>query len=67
MESIKMKELVWEENYSVRNDIEDSTGNRLVDERQVLTILENCITELYDLPNPTRNSSVEPKEEIMQS
>jgi hypothetical protein len=46
------KELVWKETQGIQNiGIEDSQGNRKVDETQVLKIWENYITELYDRPN----------------
>jgi hypothetical protein len=36
--------------------IEDSQGNRIVDQRQVLKIWETYVTELYDLPYATGNA-----------
>ena len=49
---MKTKELGWKENQGIRNiGIEDSQGNRRVDQRQVLKIWENYDTELYDRPN----------------
>ena len=49
---MKTKELGWNETQGTqRIVIEDSQGNRIVDQRQVLKIWENCITELYDRPN----------------
>ena len=42
----------WKETQRIQNiGIEDSQGNRIVDQRQVLKIWENCVTELYDRPN----------------
>ena len=49
---MKTKELGWKENQGIQNiGIEDSQGNRRVDQRQVLKIWENYDTELYDRPN----------------
>ena len=48
----KTKELGWIETQGIQSiGIEDSQGNRIVDQRQVLKIWENYITELYDRPN----------------
>ena len=44
--------------------IEDFQGNRIVDQRQVLKIWENYITELYDRPNRPEAVEVEPEEEV---
>ena len=44
--------------------IEDSQGNRIVDQRQVLKIWENYITELYDRPNRPETLEVEPEEDV---
>jgi murein tripeptide amidase MpaA len=41
----------------------DSDGNRIVDQRQVLKIWENYVTELYDRPNRPETLEVEPEEE----
>ena len=49
---VKTKELGWKETQGTQNNgIEDSQGNRIVDQRQVLKIWENYVTELYDRPN----------------
>jgi hypothetical protein len=46
---MKTKEIGWKENHRIQNiGIKDSQGNVIIDQRQVLTILENYITELYD-------------------
>jgi hypothetical protein len=46
---MKTKELGWKETQGIQNiGIEDSQGNRIVDWRQVLKILENYTAELYD-------------------
>lgn len=44
------KEIRWKENHGIQNTgIKDSQGNIKVDQRQVLKIWGNYITELYDL------------------
>jgi hypothetical protein len=49
---MKTKELGWKENHGIQNiGIHDSQGNIIVDQRQVLQIWENYITELYDRAN----------------
>jgi hypothetical protein len=48
---MKTKELGWKETQGIQNiGIEDSLGNRIVEQSQVLKIWENYITELYDRP-----------------
>ena len=43
----KAKKLVWKENRGIQNnDTADSQENIIVDQRQVLKIWENYITEL---------------------
>jgi hypothetical protein len=44
--------------------IEVSQGNRIVEQRQVLKIWENYITELHDRPNRPVILEVEPEEEV---
>jgi hypothetical protein len=44
--------------------LEDSKGNTIVDNRQVLIIWQNYITKLYDRPNGPLNFEDEPKEEV---
>ena len=62
---MKTKELDWKETQGIQNiGIEHSQGNRIVDQRQVLKIWENYITELYDRPNQLETLEVEPKEEV---
>ena len=59
---MKTKELVWKETQGIQNiGIEDSQGNRIVDQKQVLKIWENYVTELYDRPETLE---VEPEEEV---
>ena len=49
---MKTKELGWKDTQGIQNmGIEDSQGNRIAEQSQVLKIWENYITELYDLPN----------------
>jgi hypothetical protein len=46
---MKTKELGWKENRGIQNlGIEDSLGNMIIDQRRVLQIWENYITQLYD-------------------
>ena len=62
---MKTKELGWNETQGIQSiGIEDSQGNRIVDQRQVLKIGENYITELYDRPNRPETLEVEPEEEV---
>ena len=62
---IKTKELGWKETQGIQNiGIEDSQGNRIVDQKQVLKIWENYVTELYDRPNRPETLEVEPEEEV---
>jgi len=42
----------------------DSQGNRIVDQKQVLKIWENYVTELYDRSNRPETLEVEPEEEV---
>jgi len=61
----KTKELGWKETQGIQNiGIEDSQGNRIVEQSQVLKIWENYITELYHRPNPPETLEVEPEEEV---
>ena len=62
---IKKKEQGWKENHGIQNiGIEDSKGNLIVDKRQVLKVLDNYITELYNQPNRPENLEDEPEEEV---
>ena len=59
---MKTKELGWKENQGIQNTgIEDSQGNRIVEQSQVLKIWENYITELHNRPETLE---VEPEEEV---
>ena len=61
---MKKKELGWKETKGIQNTgVEDSQGNRIVEQRQVLKIWENYITELYDRTNRPETPDVEPEEE----
>ena len=60
---MKTKELGWKETQGIQNiGIKDSRGNRIVDQRQVLKIWENYVTELYDRPNRPETLEVELEE-----
>ena len=62
---MKTKELGWKETQAIQNiGIEDSQGNRIVDQKQVLKIWENYVKELYDRPNRPETLEVEPVEEV---
>jgi hypothetical protein len=62
---MKTKELSWKETQGIQNTgIEDSQGNRIVEQSQVLKIWENYITELYDRPNRPETLEVELEEEV---
>ena len=52
---------LYAERQRVQN-ILDSQGNRIVDQKQVLKIWENYVTELYDRPNRAETLEVEPEE-----
>jgi hypothetical protein len=59
---MKTKELGWKETQGIQNiGIEDSEGNRIIDQKQVLNIWENYVTELYDRPNRPETLEVEPE------
>ena len=61
----KTKQLGWKETQWIQNiDIEDSQGNRIVEQTQVLKIWENYVTELYDRPNLQETLEVESEEEV---
>jgi hypothetical protein len=62
---MKTKELGWKETQRIQNiGIEDSQGNRIVQQSQVLKIWENYITELHDRPNRPVTLAVEREEEV---
>jgi hypothetical protein len=63
--SIKIEEIGWEENHGIRSiGIEDSQGNIIIDQRQMLQIWENYITELDDRANRPEHLEVEPEAEV---
>jgi len=62
---LKTKEVDWKETQRIQNiDIEDSQGNRIVEQSQVLKIWENYITELNDRPSRPETLEVKPEEEV---
>jgi hypothetical protein len=62
---MKTKELGWQETQGIQNiGTEDSRGNRIVEQSQVLKIWENYITELYDRPKRPETLDIEPEEEV---
>ena len=68
---MKTKKLCWKETQGIQNiGIEDSQGNGIVEQSQVLKIWENYITELHDQPNRPETLEVEADEKgpyILQS
>jgi len=61
---MKTNELGGKETQGIQNiGIEDSQGNRIVQQSQVLKMWENYITELHDPPNRPVTRDVEPQEE----
>jgi hypothetical protein len=62
---MKTKELRWKETHGIQNNgIEDSQGNRIADQNQVLEIWGNYISELNDRPKRPVTLEVEPEEEV---
>jgi hypothetical protein len=62
---MKTKELGWKETQGIQNiGIEDSQGNRIIEQSQVLKIWENYITELHNRPNRPVTLEVEREEEV---
>jgi hypothetical protein len=58
---MKTQELGWKETQGIQNiGIEDSQGNRIVEQSQVIKIWENYITEIYDRANRPETLEVEP-------
>jgi hypothetical protein len=61
----KTKELGWKENHGIQNiGIEYSQGDTIIDQRRVLQIWKNYITELYDWANRPEHLEVQPEEEV---
>jgi hypothetical protein len=49
---MKTKELGWKDTQGIQNiGIEDSQGNRIIEQSRVLKIWKNYITEPHDRPN----------------
>jgi hypothetical protein len=62
---MKTKELGWKENHGIQNiGIADSEGNIIIDQRRVLQIWENYITEFYVQANRPEHLEVEPEAEV---
>jgi hypothetical protein len=62
---MKTKEPGWKETQGIQNiGIEDSQGNRIIEQSQLLKIWENYITELHDRPYRPETLEVEPEEEV---
>ena len=62
---MKIKELGLKENHEIQNiGTEESQGNKLVDQRQVLKIWENYDTEVYDPAKRPENLEVEPEDDV---
>jgi len=62
---MKTKRLSLKETQGIQNiGIEDSQGNRIVEQSQVLKIWENYISELHDRPNRPQSLEVKPEEEV---
>jgi hypothetical protein len=62
---MKTKELGWKENHGIHNiGIDDSQGNVIIDQKQVLKIWENYITERYDRADCPEHLEVKPEEEV---
>jgi hypothetical protein len=61
---MKTKELGWKETHGNQNiGIEDSQGNRRVEQSQMLIIWKNYITEIHDRSNRPETLEVEPEGE----
>jgi len=62
---MKTKGLGWKETQGIQNiGFEDFQGNRIVDQKQVLKIWDNYVTELYDRTNRPEFLEVEPELEV---
>jgi hypothetical protein len=62
---MKTKELSWKENHEIQNiGIGHSQGNAIIDQRRVLKIWENYITDLYDRANRPEDIEVESEAEV---
>ena len=64
----KTKELGWNETHGIQSfGIENSQGNRIVYQRQVLIIWKNDITELHVRPNRPETLEDEPEEVVVDT
>jgi hypothetical protein len=64
-ELMYMKTKSWKETQEIQNTgIEDSHGNRIVEQSQVLKIWKNYITELNNQPNRPETLEVKPEGEV---
>ena len=64
----RKKEVGWKETQWIQNiGVEDSQGNRKVEQSQVLKIWENYVTELYDRPNRPETLEVDLKRKKIQT
>ena len=62
---MKTEKLGWKETQGIQSiEIEDSQGNTIVYQSQVLKIWENYITELYTAPNRPETLKGEPEEKV---
>ena len=62
---MKTKEQGWKETQGIKNTgIEDSQGNRIVDQRQVMKIWENYVTELFNPHSLLETLEDEPEGEV---
>jgi hypothetical protein len=62
---IQTKELAWKETQGIQNiGIESCQRNRIIEQRQVLKIWENYITELHDRRNRPETLEIESEEEV---
>jgi hypothetical protein len=65
---MKTKELGWKETQDIQNiGIEDSQGNRIIKQSQVLKIWENYITELHDRPSRQQSQKLNLKRKKMKT
>ena len=62
---MKTKELSWKEKQEIQNiAVEDSQGNIIVYQKQVVIIWENYYTGLYDGDNRPEDLEAETEEEV---
>jgi hypothetical protein len=59
------KQLGWKDSQVIQNTgIRDSEGNSIVDQREILKVWENYVTEFYDRANRQENLEVETEGEV---